>query len=128
MRPGTARLRFYVQLEAKRFHFVTGQKEFEGDALDRYRAAVMDARTGRALATLVNTMRQTSVILQGEQLQKVPRGCPADHARADLLRFKGLYVESCLPVTQQICGPECVRVCLEQFASGKPLYDWLKSL
>ncbi|MEK6804961.1 MAG: DUF2461 domain-containing protein [Nitrospirota bacterium] len=119
---------FYVQLEAERLLFVTGQKEFEGDALDGYRAAVLDAETGRALETLVNKMRHTGAGLQGEQLQKVPRGYPADHARADLLRFKGLYIESSLPVTQQICGPECVQVCLKQFARGKPLHDWLKRL
>lgn len=119
---------FYVQLEAGKLLFAIGQKEFEGDALDRYRAAVLDAETGRALETLVNKMRRNGAGLQGEQLRKVPRGYPADHARANLLRFKGLYLESSLPVTQPICGPECVQVCLDQFASGKPLYDWLKRL
>ncbi len=119
---------FYVQLEAERLLFATGQKEFEGEALDRYRTAVMDAQTGRMLDTLVKKMRHNGAGLQGEQLQKVPRGYPANHDRADLLRFKGLYIERSLPVTQQVCGPECVEVCLEQFASGKPLYDWLKRL
>lgn len=119
---------FYVQLEAKKLLFATGQKEFEGDALDRYRTAVMDGETGRELDTLVTKMRRNGAGLQGEQLHKVPRGYPADHERADLLRFKGLYIESILPVTQQICGPECVQVCLEEFAKGKPLYNWLKRL
>ena len=119
---------FYVQLEAEKLLFATGQKEFEGDALDRYRAAVMNALTGRALTAIANTAQRSGAGLQGEQLQKVPRGYPADHERADLLRFKGLYLESSLLVTQPICGPECVQVCLDQFASGKPLYDWLKRL
>ena len=119
---------FYVQLEAERLLFVTGQKEFEGDILDRYRAAVMDARTGRALAALANKMRRSGTALHGEQLQKTPRGYPADHDRADLLRFKGLYMESRLPVTQQVHSPAVVQICLDQLARGKPLYDWLKSL
>lgn len=119
---------FYVQLEAERLLFATGQKEFEGEALDRYRTAVMDARTGQALAALVNTARRSGAGLQGDQLQKIPRGYPADHERADLLRFKGLYIESSLPVTRQVCGPECVELCLEEFARGKSLYDWLKAL
>lgn len=119
---------FYMQLEAERLHFVTGQKEFEGKTLDRYRTAVMDAETGRELDALMKKMRSNDAGLQGDELQKVPRGYPADHARADLLRFKGLYIERSLPVTQEICGRECVRVCLEQFARGKPLYDWLKQL
>lgn len=119
---------FYVQLEAEKLLFATGQKEFDGNALDRYRAAVMDVETGRALETLVKKMRRNGAGLHGEQLHKVPRGYPADHERADLLRFKGLYQESNLPVTRQICAPECVQVCLEEFAKGKPLYDWLKSL
>lgn len=119
---------FYVQLEAERLHFVTGQKEFERDTLDRYRAAVMHARTGRALAALVNKVRHSGDALQGEQLQKIPRGYPADHDRADLLRFKGLYMENSLPVTQQVHSPAVVQICLDQFQRGKPLYNWLKSL
>ena len=119
---------FYVQLEAERLLFATGQKEFEGEALDRYRMAVMDAESGRSLDTLVNKMRRGGADLQGEQLHKVPRGYPADHARADLLRFKGLYIENCMPVTKQVYGPEFVGICLDQFLKGKPLYDWLKRL
>jgi uncharacterized protein (TIGR02453 family) len=119
---------FYVQLEAEKLLFATGQKEFEGEALDRYRTAVMDAETGRVLDTLVNKMRRNGAGLQGEQLQKIPRGYPADHARADLLRFKGLYIENSLPVTQPVYSPAMVQICLTQFAKGKPLYDWLKSL
>jgi uncharacterized protein (TIGR02453 family) len=119
---------FYVQLEAERLLFATGQKEFDGETLDRYRTAVMDGESGRVLDALVKKMRRNGAGLQGEQLQKVPRGYPADHARADLLRLKGLYIESSLPVTQQICGPECLHVCLKQFARSKPLYDWLNRL
>lgn len=119
---------FYVQLEAEKLFFATGQKEFEGDALDHYRMAVMDAETGRVLETLVSNMASKGAGLQGEQLQKVPRGYPADHARADLLRFKGLYVEHCMPVTKKVYGQEFVGICLDQFVKGKPLYDWLKAL
>ena len=119
---------FYVQLEAEKLLFATGQKEFEGDALDRYRTAVMDGETGRVLDTLVTKMRHSGAALHGEQLQNIPRGCPADHDRADLLRFKGLHMESSLPVTRQVHNPAIVQICLDQFARGKPLYDWLKSL
>lgn len=119
---------FYVQLEAEKLFFATGQKEFEGNALDRYRAAVMDVETGRVLDTLVKKIRREGAGLQGKPLQKVPRGYPADHPRADLLRFKGLHVENCLPVSTQVHGPEFVGICLDQFTKGKPLYDWLKAI
>ncbi len=119
---------FYVQLEAKSIHLVIGQKEFDGDTLVRYRTAVMDARTGRALASLVEKMRQDGATLQGEQLQKIPRGYPADHDRADFLRFKGLYMEKGLPVTERIYSSGVVQLCLDQFSRWKLLYDWLKSL
>lgn len=119
---------FYVQLKADQLLFATGQKEFEGTTLDRYRAAVMDAETGQVLDALVKKARRDGIGLQGEQLQRVPRGYPADHVRADLLRLKGLYVENCLPVSTHVHGPECIGMCLDQFTKGKPLYDWLKAL
>lgn len=119
---------FYVQLEAEKLLFAIGQKEFEGTTLDRYRAAVMDIETGRVLDAVVKKMRRDGASFQGEPLQKVPRGYPTDHVRADLLQLKGLYVENCLPVTTQVYGPEFMGMCLDQFAKGKPLYDWLKAL
>ncbi len=119
---------FYIQLEAERLFFATGQKEFQGDALDCYRAAVMDAATGQALDSLVKKMRRIGAGIQEEQLQKVPRGYPTDHDRAEFLRFKGLYADISLPVTEQIYSPGVVQLCLDQFLIGKPLYDWLKAL
>ena len=119
---------FYVQLEADKILFATGQKEFEGATLDRYRAAVMDAETGQVLDALVKKSRRDGDGLQGRQLQRVPRGYPANHVRADLLRLKGLYVENFLPVGTQVHGPEFVGICIDQFTKGKPLYDWLKAL
>ncbi|MCS6327147.1 MAG: DUF2461 domain-containing protein [Nitrospira sp.] len=119
---------FYVQLEAEKLLFATGQKEFEGVALDRYRTAVIDSHSGPALSRLMQQLHNTGIALKGEQLQNIPRGYPADHVRADLLRFKGLYAESSLPVTEQVYSPRIVQLCLDQFSRGKPLYEWLKSL
>lgn len=31
-------------------------------------------------------------------------------------------------MAQQTHNPAIVQICLDQFARGKPLYDWLKSL
>jgi len=119
---------FYVQLEAENVLFVVGQKKFEGESIDRYRTAVMNEQSGRALEVLVRKFRANGADLQGDQWQRVPRGYPADHGRANLLRFKGLYVGQSLPVTNQVHGSGFVGMCLDQFANGKPLYDWLKSL
>jgi len=62
--------------------------------------------------------------LQGEQLTRVPKGFPADHPAADLLRFKRfiLYVE--LPpdlATTPALFPEV----LERFRVMKPFLDFL---
>ena len=68
---------FYVQLESEKLLFATGQKEFEGNTLDSYRAAVTNALTGRALTAIANTAQRSGAGLK-ENRQKVPRRHPAD--------------------------------------------------
>ncbi|MBI4382575.1 MAG: DUF2461 domain-containing protein [Nitrospinae bacterium] len=119
---------FYVQIEADRLWLVTGQKEFEKDALERFRSSVLDAARGGELEKITGRLEKAGLALQGEQYQNVPRGHDENHKRAELLKRKGLYVETDRSSPEDLYGPGFVDFCLRQFAAGKPLYDWLRSL
>ncbi len=119
---------FYVQIEADRVWLVTGQKEFEKDALERFRRSIRDAVRGREIEKISARLERAGLALQGEQYQNVPRGDGENHQRAELLKRKGLYVEMEQSPPESLYGPEFVDFCLRQFAAGRPLYDWLRSL
>jgi hypothetical protein len=55
-----------------------------------YRAAVAEDSSGRALADLVDSLAADGHQIRGDVMSRVPRGYPADHPRAALLRHRSL--------------------------------------
>jgi uncharacterized protein (TIGR02453 family) len=86
---GTA---YYVQVSANGLYVGSGYYHLMPDQLERYRAAVVDAKTGPKFATAVSALRKKYSVDSRETLKRVPRGFDADHPRADLLKLKGVHV------------------------------------
>jgi hypothetical protein len=86
----------------------------------RFRAATADDQSGSALADLLASLTATGHKIRGDVMKRTPRGYPADHARADLLRYRSLTVRRELDAeTVQDVDPvyrECERL--------RPLLEW----
>jgi uncharacterized protein (TIGR02453 family) len=116
----------YVRLTVDGLGAGRGMHEMAPDQLDRYRGAVGADVTGEALAQIVVTLREQDIGVQGhESLKKVPRGYPADHPRAELLRQKGLYAWRQWPVEPWLGTPVARTKVAGFFAAAEPLSDWL---
>ena len=63
--------------------------------------------------------------IEGEQTKRVPAGFDAEHARADLLRYKGLYASSPQFDIQAVTTPDLVDICYEHCRNMAPLQQWL---
>jgi uncharacterized protein (DUF2461 family) len=101
--------------------------EMAPDQLDRYRGAVGADATGQALAQIVVKLREQDIGVQGhESLKRVPRGYPADHPRAELLRQKGLYAWRQWPVEPWLGTPAARAKVAGFLADAEPLSDWLE--
>lgn len=61
--------------------------------LQRYRAAVADDASGAELSGLLHDLPEPVRSLIGGPLKRLPRGVPADHPRADLLRHRSLTTD-----------------------------------
>jgi uncharacterized protein (TIGR02453 family) len=119
---------FYFHMDAERTFFYGGQHMFPKDILDRYRQAVDDVKRGEELETiLIDLDNQSLPLLEEPEYKRVPRGYPADHSRADLLRLKGLGVSAEISQTDA-CTPNLVELCLDYAEKMKPLIDWLRVL
>lgn len=55
-----------------------------------FRAATAADESGRALSDLVSSLAADGHEILGDVMKRVPRGYPADHPRADLLRHRSL--------------------------------------
>jgi hypothetical protein len=86
-----------------------------------FRTAAAADESGRVLAELVSSLAADEYEIGGDVMKRVPRGYPADHPRADLLRHRSLTAARDLESeTVHDAGP-AYRTC-ERL---RPLLGWL---
>lgn len=98
--PSRGRPCYFLRLEAERVLVAAGMRRMEGDLLARYRKAVLDHRSGDALADAIAAATHSrGARLAEPERKRVPRGCDPGHPRAALLRHAGLValIEEPLP-------------------------------
>jgi len=115
----------YAELSAQGLYAGTGYHQLARDQLERYRAAVVDDRTGPQLADLVAAARAGGLEVVGESLRTAPRGYPRDHPRGDLLRHKALVAGRSLPGTAGIGRNEALDHVASAWRAAEPLNAWL---
>jgi uncharacterized protein (TIGR02453 family) len=116
----------YLQLSADGLAAGRGTYVMATDQLERYRAAVADARTGGELERLVATIRRKDIeVTAHDTLKTAPRGYPKDHPRADLLRHKGLVAWKHWPVAAWLGTAGAKKRVVDFLRAAQPLTDWL---
>jgi uncharacterized protein (DUF2461 family) len=98
----------------------------EPDQLARYREAVLDAKTGAALAKIVAGLERAKfTVVSHDELKNVPRGMDPDHPRAALLKRKSLAVEFPPLPKKVIVTRAFVGWLVERIERARPLVEWL---
>lgn len=120
---------FVVHFDPRQVVVGAGLYYFEGKVVDAYRAAVADDRRGAALADVVGRLARAGWSVGGEKFKRVPRGYPADHPRADLLRHEGLFAyRVTAPPPAELHDARFVEWCAAQLAEAAPLHAWCVDL
>jgi uncharacterized protein (TIGR02453 family) len=116
----------YVQLSADGLGVGCGMYHLMPDQLDRFRSAVADDRSGRALVRLVDRARADGIEVSAhETLKTAPRGYPKDHPRIELLRCKGLITWKQWPVAAWLGTAKVKDRVVEFLRASRPLMKWL---
>ena len=92
--------------------------------VERFRQAVA-APAGASLAHVVSDLRAAAYELLGVTLRSVPRGYPADHPRADLLRHRSLVAVRELGRGSWLHSRDAADRVREEWRRLRPLTDWL---
>jgi uncharacterized protein (TIGR02453 family) len=119
---------FFFRLTPTRLILGAGTHVFAPPVLNRYRKQVLNEKRGAALAKLVATLQSEGFAVGGETYKKTPRGVPADHARATLLRHGGLYATWEGKHPKELGTVRCVDFAATHFGRIAPVHAWLAGL
>jgi uncharacterized protein (TIGR02453 family) len=119
---------FWFRLTPDQLMLGTGMHGFAPEALARYRAAVLDARKGAALAATVAKLRKAGYEVGTEAYKKTPAGVPADHPRAALLRHGGLHAGWQGKHPAPLGTAKFVDFAAKHYAAVAPLHRWLRGI
>src|SRR5215472_13806702 len=118
----------YIRLSAAGLGAGNGMFHLAADQLAKYRQAVHDDLSGAELAGMVADLTDGGITMIGhDRLKSAPRGYAADHARVELLRYKGLAAYKEWPVEPWLSMPAAADRVKEFLHSTQPLSDWLES-
>ncbi len=116
----------FVQLSARGLGAGGGYYHLASEQLIRYRAAVDDDRTGGELVAITDELEALEIDVAGpDALKRSPRGYPADHPRAALLRQRGLIAWKQWPHEPWLATPAAAERVAELLETIAPLRAWL---
>jgi uncharacterized protein (TIGR02453 family) len=117
---------YYVHVDPKETFVAAGHYHFPKQFFEAYRLAILDNRRGKELDSILAKLnRMKGVTVAGEQTKRVPRGYDADHPRAELLKYKGLYVYTDKILRKELTTPKFVDLCYKWCEKMSPLQDWM---
>jgi uncharacterized protein (TIGR02453 family) len=116
----------YLHLSADGLGVGSGTYMMASDQLARYRQSVVDDHAGAALVGLVETLIRAGIEVSAhESLKTTPRGYPKDHARADLLRHKGLIAWKQWAPAAWLGTAQAKKRVVDVLQAAVPLNQWL---
>jgi uncharacterized protein (TIGR02453 family) len=119
---------FYLRLTPTRLILAAGMIEFQKETLARYREEVANNERGAALETIVRDLRARGYVVGGESYKKTPRGVPANHPRATLLRHSGVFANLDREHPKELGTPELLDFVFAHYSRMAPLHRWLTAL
>jgi len=117
-------LGWYFGLDPERVGLGAGAFDFDGPALDRFRARAA-GEDGAELVQRLAALQAGGVRLDPPELKRTPAGYAPDHPRADLLRRKGLTVWIDYPDPAVVTRADAVAVMARDCARLLPVFEWL---
>jgi uncharacterized protein (TIGR02453 family) len=116
---------FFLRLQGEDVWLGSGMHHFEGDLLTRYRDAVVDERSGKALvAAIAKVERAGDYSVGGMPRKTVPRGYDKDNARARYLLWEGLPAMARMSFGDAM-KPTFAAAALAHFKATWPIGQWL---
>lgn len=118
---------YYVELSLDGLFLAAGLYNPQSDQVERLRTAIDDGRRAAALQRALASAEQAGLLLGEPDLKRVPRGYPAEHPRADLLRHRRLVLHRRVPVAKWMSTRAAGTRIATTLGAATPLVTWLRT-
>jgi uncharacterized protein (TIGR02453 family) len=116
---------FYFELSLDGLLVGGGLHHPATDQLERFRAAIADARRANGFERALAPAEAAGLSLVEPELKRAPRGYPNDHPRRDRLRLKRITVYRRHPLEPWLHKTRCDRLIKSELEAAAPLVRWL---
>lgn len=114
---------YFFHMDSESAYLYGGLHMFSKPILEAYRLAVLDNNLGPKIQLAIEAVASSrDFIVDGEQYKRIPRGFDADHPRADLLLYKGIWSRSPELNPAEITSPNLVAICAHHAEAMAPLH------
>jgi uncharacterized protein (DUF2461 family) len=90
------------------------------------RRAIDNGRTAAGLTRAIRRAGEAKLVLNEPALARAPRGYPADHPRAELLRHRGMTVSRRHELGPWLHRPQAGARIRKELEAAAPLVRWLR--
>ena len=115
---------YFFHMDSESGYLYGGLHMFSKPILEAYRQAVIDDDLGPKIQSAMDTVGSSKdYLVDGERYKRVPRGFDAEHPRADLLLYKGIYSRSPRLNTTELTSSDLVSICARHAEAMAPLHQ-----
>jgi uncharacterized protein (TIGR02453 family) len=118
----------FLRLDADVMRLAGGAKALAPDQIKRFRSAIDNTASAAEFETIRRKLAEQGLAVEpGMQpvLKRVPAGYPADHPRAELLRWKGAVVIKEYERADWMHEPRAIDPVREIWRATTPLKEWI---
>ena len=115
----------FCRLAPETFAVGVGAHGFDPQLLKQYRAAVVDTKTGAALAKAVKAVEGAGLEVLGERYSRPPAGFKADGDTARFLRYGAVWTVEEAPAEAVAESPAVIEHCMAHWRAALPVHRWL---
>ncbi|HVY28824.1 MAG TPA: DUF2461 domain-containing protein [Polyangiaceae bacterium] len=119
---------FFFRLSDKKLLLGAGMHGFVPPVLALYREQVLSDKRGPELSKVAAALNKKGYQLGGETYKKPPKGVPAEHPRAALLKHGGLYSSWDGKHPKELGTARFVDFVVERYRELLPLHRWLSQM
>lgn len=116
---------YYLQIDAGGLLTAGGFYAGERPRIARFRAAVDNDISGKALERILAKLAKAGFEQGGQQVRTRPRGCPADHPRLALMRHETLTMRRQYAVHARLGSRTALDLVRADWRALRPLNTWV---